>query len=36
MDARATLSNGRTVKEDEVGTVVLRATQDNSEVLLEI
>jgi hypothetical protein len=36
MNARATLSNGRTVKENGGGTVVFRATQDNFEAVLEI
>jgi hypothetical protein len=36
MNARATLSNGKTVKENGSGTVVVRAVQDNFEVLLEI
>jgi hypothetical protein len=36
MNARAALSNGREVKENGGGTVVLRATEDNFEVALEI
>jgi hypothetical protein len=36
MNARATLSNGRTVKQNGGGTVVVRATQDNFEEVLEI
>jgi hypothetical protein len=36
MNARATLSNGRTVKEIGKGTVVIRAKQDDSEVVMEI
>jgi hypothetical protein len=36
MNARATLSNGRIVKENGGGKVVVRATQDNFEVVLEI
>jgi hypothetical protein len=35
MNARATLLNGKTVKENGGGTVVVREMQDNSEVLLE-
>jgi hypothetical protein len=33
MNARATLSNGRTVKKNGGGTVVVRATQDNLHIL---
>jgi hypothetical protein len=36
MNARATLSNGRTVEENGGGTVVVGATQENFEVVLEI
>jgi hypothetical protein len=36
MNARATLSNCRTVKENGGGTVVFRATQDIFEVALKI
>jgi hypothetical protein len=34
MNARVILSNGRTVKENGGGTVVIRVTQHNSEVVL--
>jgi hypothetical protein len=36
MNARATLSNGRRVKENGDGTIIVRATQDNFEVVFEI
>jgi hypothetical protein len=36
MNARATLSNCRTVKENGDGTIVVQAMQDNFEVALEI
>jgi hypothetical protein len=36
MNARVTLSNGRIGKENGGGTVVVLATQDNFEVVLEI
>jgi hypothetical protein len=36
MNARATLSKSKPVKENGGGTVVVRATQDNFEVVLEI
>jgi hypothetical protein len=36
MNARATLSNGKTVKINGGGAVVLRATHDNFEVVLKI
>jgi hypothetical protein len=36
MNARATLSNGRTAKENGGGMVVAQATQNNSEVVPEI
>jgi hypothetical protein len=36
VNARATLLNGRTVKENGDGTVIIRATQNNFEVVLEI
>jgi hypothetical protein len=36
MDARVTLSNGRTIKENGGGTVVFRGKQVNFEVVLEI
>jgi hypothetical protein len=35
MNARATLWNGGTGKENGGGTAVVRATQDNFEVVLE-
>jgi hypothetical protein len=36
MNARATLSNGKTVKRISGGTVVILETRDNFEVVLEI
>jgi hypothetical protein len=36
MNATATLSNGWSTKENVGGTVVVRATQDNFQVVLEI
>jgi hypothetical protein len=36
MNARITLSNIRTVKENGGGTVLVLATQDNFDVVLEI
>jgi hypothetical protein len=36
MNARATLSNGGTVEENGGGTVVVGATHENFEVVLEI
>jgi hypothetical protein len=36
MNARVTLLNGRTVKENGDGMVVIQATQDDFEVVLEI
>jgi hypothetical protein len=36
MNAKATLSNGRTFKENGKETVVVRATQDNYDVVMEI
>jgi hypothetical protein len=36
MSATATLSSGRTVKENDSRTVVVRAMQDNFDVVLEI
>jgi hypothetical protein len=36
MNARVTLLNGRTVKENGDGIVVIQETQDNFEVVLKI
>jgi hypothetical protein len=36
MNARTTLSNGMTVKGNGSGTAVVRATQNNFEVILKI
>jgi hypothetical protein len=36
MNARATLSNGRTIKGNGGGAVVIRVTQDKFEVVLEV
>jgi hypothetical protein len=36
MNVRPTLSNGRAVKGNGSGTVIVRATQDNFEAVLEI
>jgi hypothetical protein len=36
MNARATLTNGRTVKKNGSGMVVVQAMQDNFEVVLVI
>jgi hypothetical protein len=36
MNVSGTLSNDRTVKENGGGTVVVRASQDNFEVIMEI
>jgi hypothetical protein len=36
MNSSATLLNGTAVKENGSGTVVIRTTQDNFEVVLEI
>jgi hypothetical protein len=36
MNGRATLSNGRRVKKMAAGTVIVRASQENFEVMLKI